>query len=286
MSETIDRDRTAVPDRFGLLGRTLDGRYRVESAVAEGGFAVVYRAQHCTLDRPVALKVLKLPEDLTAEGRRRAIEDFLREARLIAALEHPAIARVLDYGTSSVGSEADTPWMALEWIDGETLASLLARAPDPPSPAACLALFRPVFEVLALAHARGIVHRDIKPSNLMLTAAPPGVRVLDFGIAKQMAHGEATPSGETRTRSVSTAFSLHYAAPEQISGTRTGPWTDVHALALVLSETLTGRAPYAGGDAMALYLSVLSTERPTPARRGRDVGAWDPAFARALAPPP
>jgi serine/threonine protein kinase len=267
------------------VGRTLDERYRVVAPVAEGGFGVVYRAQHGPLDRPVALKVLKVPEDLSPEACARAIDGFVREARTLATLEHPAIARVLDYGTTVVADDRTAPWMVLEWIEGETLAAHLDRraAAVPPSPEACLALLRPVFEALALAHDRGVVHRDVKPANIMLTPAPPGVRLLDFGIAKQMAQDEGGPSGETRTRTAAPAFSLGYAAPEQLSGTRTGPWTDVHALALVLSEVLTGRAPYSGDDDMALYLSVLSTARPTPALRGRDVGQWEPVLARALA---
>jgi len=146
---------------------------------------------------------------------------------------------------------------------------------------------RPAIEGIARAHALGVVHRDLKPSNLMRVEGPIGLRVLDFGIARQMEPGETeAPSGETASRSMR-AFSPTYAAPEQLGGTRTGPWTDVHALALILTEVLTDRPPYDAStddeNGLDLSLAVLATERPTARRRGVDVGAWEPVLARAAA---
>src|SRR4029079_13513941 len=117
----------APVDRFGLAGTTLGGRYRVERVVAEGGFAVVYRAQQIALDRPVALKVLKTPPGLGDAARVRFESRFATEARTIAKLQHPYIVDVYDYGVSPMPSGESAPWMALEWLDGETLESELDR---------------------------------------------------------------------------------------------------------------------------------------------------------------
>jgi hypothetical protein len=154
-------------------------------------------------------------------------------------------------------------------------------------PAEVLQLLEPVFAAIGLAHEEGIAHRDLKPANLMQVRSKRGestLKVLDFGIAKFSDEAERNDgvSGATRTNSKMVAFSLQYAAPEQVTGMRTGAWTDVHALALIVVELLTGRPALQGGDMSELYAAVLAPLRPTPARRGMDVGAWEPVLARAL----
>ena len=178
--------------------------------------------------------------------------------------------------------------MALEWLEGETLATQLARRRQSGlggrDPREAVAYLRPVLRALAHAHAHGIVHRDVKPSNIMVveTAHGPSLRVLDFGIAKIMVDTRA-PTGNTRTESAP-AFSPAYAAPEQVAFSRTGPWTDVHALGLVLSELMTDQAPFSDPDPEAhVFEQVMSAGRPTPARKGRDVGPFEPILAKALA---
>ncbi len=112
----------------------------------------------------------------------------------------------------------------------------------------------------------------------------PTARVLDFGIAKIMTEGDDGPaSGQTRTGSLMPAYSPRYASPEQMSATRTGPWTDVHALGLILTEMLTDQAPYSSTDKLKLAMQVMSPTRPTPARFGVDVGPWEEVLAKALA---
>lgn len=277
----------AVADPFSLLGTRLDGKYDVHSVVAEGGFGVVYRATHRSLQKPVAIKVLKTPPSIPESHRRTFIDKFVFEARTIARLEHPGIVRVLDFGGGLLPSGGAAPWIVLEWIDGDSLESLLDARRDRTGrpPAEALALLRPVFEALAIAHDEGVAHRDLKPANVMLARTRQGVepRLLDFGIAKSMADDEAHPSGATATRTVIRAFTLEYASPEQHGGTRTGPWTDVHALALLLVEVLTDRPPIVGEDSTALTVDALSPVRPTPAKVGLDVGPWEPVLARALA---
>jgi serine/threonine protein kinase/WD40 repeat protein len=279
-------------DAFRVVGTVLERKYRVDRKVAEGGFGVVYAGHHLGLDVPVAIKLLK-PDD-SADDWLERLTPFFDEAKLIAKLRHPAIVAVLDSGVTHVeGVGLDVPWMVLEWIDGETLRAELTRRRTEGaagrSPVECMDLVGPVMEAIAVAHEAGVVHRDLKPSNIMLTRdgkdGPLRARVLDFGVAKVMHPDEkdAAPSGDTATESRVSAFTTQSAAPEQLSGTRTGPWTDVFALALTLTEVLTGRAPWGTCDTNDHYRAVFAPERPTPARLGVDVGPWEPILARALA---
>lgn len=283
---TVPPSQTEAEDCFGLLGERLDGKYDIESVVAEGGFGVVYRGTHRGLQKPVAVKVLKIPPELSGATRSEFLAKFALEARTIAALEHPAVVRVMDFGAGPMPKGEAAPWMALEWLTGTTLeADLTDRKGTPRPPAEVLTLMRSVLDAMALAHEEGVVHRDIKPANLMLVSNRRGdvqMKILDFGIAKLMGAEDRSSSGQTATQSTLHAFSLHAAAPEQISGTRTGPWTDVHALGLVISEMLTGCPPYAGSDATEVYSAVLGVQRPTPALHGYDAGVWEGVLAKAL----
>ncbi len=170
-----------------LLGETLAGRYAVLARVARGGFGVVYRGRHVELDAPVAIKVLTATDRYAGEARAEWLAMFQREARTLAALNHPALVRVLDYGSIERNGRT-LPWMALEWLEGITLeADLASRRGEGRSPREVLELMRPAFDALACAHEAGVSHRDIKPSNLMLVAAKrgaPSLRVIDFGVAK------------------------------------------------------------------------------------------------------
>jgi len=291
MTATAASAEQVPNDPFRLVGTRLDGKYAVESVVAEGGFAVVYRCAHSELQKTVALKVLKIPAHHAQSERGEFFRKFANEARTIARIDHEAIVRVLDFGSSIMPTGDLAPWMALEWLEGQTLEhDLDARAETGTaarSPAECLALLRPVIEAVALAHEEGIAHRDIKPGNLMMVTSRRGdvrVKLLDFGIAKVMTDDDRAPSpGQTSTQPHLQMFSLEYAAPEQLSGTRTGPWTDVHALSLVLTEMLTGEQPYEGDDSVEIFSEALSRRRPTPARWGLDVGPWEAVLQRALA---
>ena len=283
---------STLADPFGLVGTLLERKIRVDRVVAAGGFGVVYAGHHLGLDAPVAIKVLRPSAHGASWGE--AVAQFLNEAKTIAKLRHPAVVASLDAGVARVESAAEgVPWIVLEWVDGETLQADLARrrGQGGRSRDDALALLEPVIEAIAIAHDAGIAHRDLKPSNVMLAGAPDGLvraRVLDFGIAKLM-EGEPTsdaPSGDTATSADVRAFSLVCAAPQQISGTRTGPWTDVYALALLLTEVLTDRAPYPEDDAHARVAAVFDTTRPTPAKLGVDAGPWEAVLAKALSVKP
>ncbi len=270
-------------DLFGLVGYQLDGKYNVEAAVARGGFGVVYRATHVALLTSHAVKVLCVPPGLPAEMHQRFLTQFVEEARIIAQFQHPAVVKVTDFGVSNMPTGEQSPWMVLEWLDGTSLGDDLnaRRSHGGRSPRECLDLLAPVIDALAAAHDMGIAHRDIKPANIMLASeitgaalrgtsrrggVRPRARVLDFGIAKIMTEGDDGPaSGQTRTGSLMPAYSPRYASPEQMSATRTGPWTDVHALGLILTEMLTDQAPYSSTDKLKLAMQVMSPTRPTPA---------------------
>ena len=273
---------------FDLAGSVFDGRFRIEERIAEGGFAVVYRAWQLALERRVALKILKAPSQQDATARAEFREKFANEAKTIARLRHPDIVDVYDFSVATLASGELAPWMALEWLEGETLAGELARRSRAGlrgrEPDEAFELLRPLLRALAHAHEQGVVHRDVKPSNIMLTHTRqgPSLRVLDFGIAKIMVDGRLPNTGTTRTESVP-AFSPAYAAPEQVAFSRTGPWTDVHAVGLILSEVMTDQQPYSEQDPDAhLFEQVMAGCRPTPGRKGRDVGAFEGVIAKAL----
>jgi serine/threonine protein kinase len=271
-------------ESFSLEGELVERKYRVTRTVAEGGFALVYAAEHVALKMSVALKVLKP----IVGGSDELLARFALEAQTIARLKHPDIVQVLDTGVLSGPSYPRAlPWIVFEWLDGETLKENLAarRGLTGRPPSECLELMLPVFAGIAHAHDQGIAHRDLKPSNIMLSGAraKPRAKVLDFGIAKIMEGEELPLSGDTATEGQVRAFSRLYAAPEQLAGSRTGPWTDVHALALLLTELLTDEPPYPLDDTFELSRLVFDEQRPTPAKFGVTVGAWEPILRRALA---
>jgi len=273
-------------DVFGLSGTVLGERFRVDEQIAEGGFAVVYAAHQVALDRKIALKVLKTPAGYDQQAQAEFRDRFAVEAKTIARLKHPHIVDVYDFSVSPLPSGELAPWMALEWVEGETLEKWLGRDGQRRelAPGEALDLLRPVLQALAFAHGQGIVHRDIKPGNIMVTDGGQGrtLRVLDFGIAKIMrADEESSGTGRTRTGSVP-AFSPGYAAPEQVTFSRTGPWTDVHALGLILTELITGQAPYADLEA-SVHEQVMAQARPTPRSKGREAGPFEAVIARAVA---
>ena len=274
-------------DVFGLVGTIFNERFAIERLVAEGGFALVYQARQVALDRQVALKILKTPVGYDEPARVEFREKFASEAKTIARLKHPHIVGVHDFAVSPLPSGELLPWMALEWIAGESLAARLERRRGEGArgmePGQALELLRPVLQALAFAHRQGVVHRDIKPGNVLVaeTEHGPTLKVLDFGIAKIVLDDRSPATGHTRTDGVP-SFSPAYAAPEQVAYSRTGPWTDVHALGLMLTELMTDDPPFADPDSH-VFEQVMSVRRPTPGSKGRDVGPYEEVLKAALA---
>jgi len=232
------------------------GAYEILAHLDEGGMGVVYRARDTRLDREVAVKVL--PESLTDDPERLA--RFEREARLLAALNHPNVASV--YGLEEAG---DVRALVMELVDGRTLSALLSEGPLPVADA--LSIGGQVCEALAAAHERGIVHRDLKPGNVMVR--PDGtVKVLDFGLAKLAEPEIDSPtdrSVESVTRKVKTRSGMilgtpAYMSPEQLEGGSADPRTDVWALGCLLYEMLAGRSAFGRSTAWKTVAAVLEQD--------------------------
>ena len=250
-------------------GAIVGDRYRLDELIGRGGMAAVYRGWDTRLERPVAVKLLR-PEIL--DDPDLALR-FRREAHAATVLRHPNVVACLDAGRDDTG-----PYLVMELVEGEDLASRLRRESPLPQ-AVALRIAADVARGLAIAHARGIVHRDVKPGNILL--APDGrAMVTDFGIARLAAEAEATLPGTT-------LGSVHYFSPEQARGVTTTPASDVYSLGLVLYEMLTGARPF-GGDSPAA-IAIARVDAPAPSARAVNPGvpaALDAILARALAPAP
>ncbi|MFO0611128.1 MAG: serine/threonine-protein kinase [Polyangiaceae bacterium] len=281
-------------DPFGLVGSTLDNRHRIDGVVGEGGFGVVYRGWHLAFGHAIAVKCLKVDTRFDEAQRALFLRKFREEATFLSRLsQHPAIVRVFDLNVTNSPRVPEVPYLVLEWLDGveleRSLAERSAKGIPPLGERDALAMLRPVIDAIALAHSLRIAHRDLKPANLFHTRVASGsiLKVLDFGIAKSMNEGEIEAALSTRTSSGFSAFSPPYGAPEQFRSKRfgaTGPWTDVHALGLILSEVLSGRTPYQGSELFDYFEASAAPDRPTPRRLGARVSdALEAVCAKALA---
>jgi serine/threonine-protein kinase len=262
------------------------GPYRIEGRLGAGGMGVVYRATRADDDGApeLALKVLRRAHLADDERRRR----FVREARLVAALEHPGIVRVLEVG------EADgVAFLAMELVSGKSLRAWIhdaRRAGAMPNVADAIAIAHGIAEAVAFAHGRGVIHRDLKPDNVMVL---PGldVRILDFGLAKlREVEGGALYEAETETNLTNDGRVLGtpgYMAPEQASGKDVGFAVDVFALGAILYELLTGTRAFTGASPMDVIVSTSRDEAPAPSSKNAAVSeALDALVARCLAKTP
>jgi eukaryotic-like serine/threonine-protein kinase len=247
----------------------LGGRYRLLSRIATGGMGAVWEAEDTVLRRRVAVKVLS---DALGNDE-NFVERFRREAQSAAGLSHPHVAGVFDYG-----EDGDIPFIVMELIEGENLAERMARSRRlSPSEAARIAV--EVAEALHTAHTAGVVHRDVKPGNVMIDRQG-SVRVLDFGIA---AASWAAPITATGT----TLGTASYLSPEQASGEKATPASDIYALGCVLYEMLTGAPPFTADSPVAVA-AAHARETPVPVTdRAPDVpNALADACQQALAKDP
>jgi eukaryotic-like serine/threonine-protein kinase len=232
------------------------GRYFLSAPLGAGGMGEVFRAQDALLGREVAVKML--PERFATDPNRLA--RFEREAKSLAALSHPNILAIYDYGT-----ESGVPFAITELLTGETLRERLRRSPLPWTEALEVALA--VAEGLAAAHGRGIVHRDLKPDNLFVTAEGV-VKILDFGLAQVQEQEQLTAGGETvsyipaLTASGAVLGTTGYMAPEQLSGQATDARADLFALGCVLYEMISGRPTFRRRTAAETYAATLRDEPP------------------------
>lgn len=265
-------------DPLGIIGSYVD-EFRVDAFITTGGFSYIYRGWCHSLQAPVALKLFRRP--LLCQPEAPLEWAFEREAEVLLHLSHKTTAtpRVAKHGRTVDPRGTLLSYCALEWLEGRTLAAQLAEEGSTYSVAQMIHLLNPIVEALSVAHTEDIVHRDLKPDNIFLEAGG-GARLLDFGNAEQP---QTMP---TNSNEHLAPFTPNYAAPEQVGGTHgpTGPWTDVHGLALVAIELLAGRRPYEGGTLSEVLAQVVDPRRPTPRALGVDVSPQvEQLFERALA---
>jgi serine/threonine-protein kinase len=243
------------------IGKTL-GRVRIESLIARGGMAEVYLGTHTTLQREVAVKILRNPlgED------RRPLERFEREAQAVARLRHPNIVQVFDFDTVD-----DQPYIVMEFIRGPSLSKYLtalhAKSQRMELPQ-INRLLNGVASALQYAHEGGVVHRDVKPGNILLTSRSvqinPGETIpldfqpvlTDFGLVRLLNSTRQTTAGHT-------AGTPAYMSPEQAMGLAVDGRTDIYSLGIVLYEMLSGDVPFDGESTMSVLFKHLN-EAPAP----------------------
>ncbi|HDQ73049.1 MAG TPA: FHA domain-containing protein [Chloroflexi bacterium] len=226
-------------------GRTIGG-YQISDEIGRGGMAAVYRAYQPQLERWVAIKILDASE---ASGQ-EFLARFRREARAIAALRHPNILTIYDYG-----EEHGTAYIVMEYVSGGTLKSRLSEQAMPWPDVAALVL--PIGQALAYAHSEGVVHRDVKPANVLL-ARPDWAMLADFGLVKLVGHQKGI------TRPGVTIGTPAYFSPEQAAGDEVDHRTDIYSFTVLLYQLLTGRLPFEADSPVELMLKRLHSSPPSP----------------------
>jgi len=247
------------------------GRYRITGKLGAGGMGVVYLAEDTVLGRRVALKTVRLLEGADPNSKHDLTERFLREARIVAQMEHPGIVAVFDFG-----HEGETAYLVLEYVAGSNLANRMEQPPklDRASGARML---REAASALDYAHKRGVVHRDVKPANLLLTE-DGRVKVADFGIAKLSGSTTMTATGMLMG-------TVEYMSPEQIRGETVDGRSDQYSLAVVAYQLVTGKRPFQADSTITLAHMIVY-EQPTPASAANQIPPVtlnvDRVLARAL----
>ena len=233
------------------MGRTLDGKYRLDKRLSSGGMGTVYKATHLMLGKSVAVKLIKADLPASPEVVRR----FQREAKAASELNHPNIAPAYDLGQTQDG----TLYIAMEYIDGQSLKDVIQASPMAPD--RTIRLLKQVASALALAHRHEIIHRDLKPQNIMITKDADGrevAKLLDFGIAKTL--------DDSATQLTATGFSLgtpQYMSPEQAYGRPVDGRSDLYSLGIILYEMLIGEVPFNDPSTPAVLVKQM-TEAPIP----------------------
>jgi serine/threonine-protein kinase len=252
------------------MDRVFGDRYEVEAPLGTGGMAEVWRGHDRVLNRTVAIKTL-LPQFARDAS---FVDRFRREAQAAARLNHPGIVSVYDSGT-----DGDTPYIVMQYIEGRTLADFLGSGKTlPPAQAAKIA--QEIAEALGVAHAHGVIHRDIKPANVMITRDGK-VLVADFGIARLISGPETAPQTSAVLGTAS------YLSPEQAQGQPVDARSDIYALGVVLYEMLAGRPPFTGDSPMAIAYKQVNATPPAPSSANPEVPPeLDAVVMRALSKNP
>lgn len=262
-----------------LLGTLLGGRYRLDAQIGRGGMSTVYRAFDTVLERPVAIKLMH--REIASDSDQ--LERFRREARSVAQLNHPYIVTVIDAGEepSDDGGPhgAGTPYIVLEYVEGETLKELIRREGPLEVPQA-IAYAIEIARALGAAHERLIVHRDVKPQNVLI-GSEGGAKITDFGIARTLTEEGLTVPGRV-------LGTTDYVSPEQALGQPVTGQSDLYSLGIVLYEMLTGEVPFRGETPVAVAMRHVREQVPDVQRLRPEVSAAtasvvDRAVAKDLA---
>jgi serine/threonine protein kinase len=237
-------------DLASLVGTVLDGTYRLDQLIGEGGMGAVFRGRHVIMMRDVAIKVLHPDFNRDPELVRR----FDREAQSAARLDHPNCIHVSAYGTTEDGMR----YLVMQLLEGVELADLLT---EPTAPKRVVEWSIQILRGLEHAHSQGVIHRDLKPQNVFLTRDAHGnqlLKLVDFGIAKLV----GSDAGDPLTRAGMVFGTPQYMSPEQALGVEIDPRADLYAVGILMFQMLTGRLPFNHEDAIALIRMQVSTEPP------------------------
>lgn len=228
-----------------LIGRSINGRYKILELIGGGGMSNVYLAHDMILDRDIAIKILRYDFSNEEELRRR----FQREALSTTSLAHPNIVNIFD-----VGEEGSLHYLVMEYVPGRTLKEYIIEN-SPVAPEQAVKIMKQLTSALAHAHQNQIVHRDIKPQNILMDH-DGNVKISDFGIAMAL-------SATSYTQTNSVLGTVHYLSPEQARGGMANKKSDIYSLGIVMFELLTGRLPFSGESAVSIALKHLQTETPS-----------------------
>lgn len=253
-SEAVSPDASGKGGGDANIGRTIEGKYRIESKLGEGGMGAVYRASRILIGDTVALKILR-PDTMSDP---RAVARFRREAQAAARLKHENVVVIHDFGVAG----NDLAFLVMELADGEDLRTVLTRS-HTIEPSMTADLMDQIASALDEAHQHGIVHRDLKPENILVRQTARGVRVkvLDFGIAKLR---DITGTSGPLTQVGTVMGTPFYMSPEQCMGREVDNRSDIYSLGVILFELLTGSVPFNSPSASALVVQHVNDVPPMP----------------------
>jgi serine/threonine protein kinase len=230
----------------------LAGRYRLEGKLGQGGMGKVYRATDVSLNRQVAVKMIR--DEFFAD--QKAVEKFRQESQVTGSLAHPNVVTVYDFGVEA----SQRVFLVMELLEGITLRQEL-RMKKRLTAARTLELFEGICAGVSAAHARGLIHRDLKPENIFLSQkdAREVVKITDFGVAKVLPQ---SPDDTRDTITGALVGTIRYMSPEQLRGRAMSPRWDLWALAVIVYEAICGCAPFAGEDLTLLQSAIMGAIFP------------------------
>ncbi|HET7503091.1 MAG TPA: protein kinase [Kofleriaceae bacterium] len=264
----------------GLVGITLDGRYRLDAVLGEGGMGAVFRATQLAMERKVAVKLLK--PHLTSDEA--ALQRFAREARATLKVESPHAVKILDFGVTPLGDY----YMVLEYLDGRTVQKEL-EIDGPFAPRRVAHIARQALHALGAAHRQGLIHRDVKPDNLLLMRSgsdPDYTKILDFGVAKLMQGAAGDPAQLALTAAGMVFGTPEFMSPEQACGHALDGRSDLYSLAVTMFVMLTGTGLFEARSAIEWLTHHAQTPAPRLATVRAELAAYpelDELLQRCLA---